>query len=378
MLTDSKPHGDGLLAHRFISELAARGHHIAVACESVALRAALSTNVAIYPQKLALKRFGIVGRIEYALRMRLLFKRLSRQGRFDLAHQLNPVYTGLSLGLIGLKIPIVLGPYVPYWPVQQRLKGLQNVVSGLQQRLSDAIILATPAAQTRIASKHIAAERIFTVPYGIDLEAFPEHPMPSGKPVILYLAGLAERKGIRTLLAAFDKIAQRLPTAELIIAGGSGRERSRIEAVAAKSMFRDHITFVGNVPRENVSQILAKCSVFCLPSFGEPYGMSLIEAMATGRPVVATDAGGPVDLVDPRGGILVPPGDVRAMADALVSILNEPDRASAMGAFNRSAVSAYSWPVTIDRLEAVYEAVSPAAARLDADDTSAAQQITNH
>jgi glycosyltransferase involved in cell wall biosynthesis len=355
VLTDSRANGDGLLCYRFIRELALRGHRIAVACESVELQAPLPANVALYPLA---TRFPtkLAERFEYALRMRRLFVRLNAIERFDLAHQLNPVYAGISLGLAGIDVPIVLGPYVAHWPSLRasRIKArIADTIAAAQQRFAAAIIVSGRSARARITSAGVAPDTVHTVPYGIDLDAFPEQPFPSGDPTILYLAGFAKRKGVLVLLAAFDLVAARIPNARLIVAG-DGVERDQVRGVAARSPYRDRITFVGSVARKDVSRLIGRSTVYCLASFGEPYGMSLIEAMATGRAVVATNVGGPADLVDPRGGALVPPADPAAMARALETILLDPPLAQAMGAFNRQAVEAFSWDAVTDKLEAVY------------------------
>jgi glycosyltransferase involved in cell wall biosynthesis len=203
----------------------------------------------------------------------------------------------------------------------------------------------------------IRTKRMHTVPYGIDLQRFPQAPLLPGDPCILYLAGLTRYKGIFVLLEAFELIAAQIPAARLLIVGGQGDDGVQAREIAQKSVYRSRITFVGEVPQQEVPAQLARATVFCLPSLGEPYGMSLVEAMATGRAVVATNAGGPVDLVDPRGGILVPMADASAFARALVKILTIPDLPRSMGEFNRQAVLQYDWPHVIDKLEAVYKSI---------------------
>ncbi len=358
VLTDSRAHGDGLLTYRFICELARRGHTLSVACEHVEIRGELPPNITLYPLALRLQRFNLMRRVEYAWKMRRLFKRLDRGRRFDIAHQLNPVYAGLSLGLVGCNIPLVLGPYVAHWPSSRSAKlrtALLDFISRFQQRFADAIVVAGPAARSRIVSPRIQSDQIFTVPYGIDLELFAHSVPPSGDPVILYLAALSERKGILVLLAAFDLIAAEFPDVRLTI-GGDGVEGDRFRQLAGSSPYHERITFLGTVPRKDIPATLAASTLYVLASYSEPYGMSLIEAMATGRPVIATRAGGPVDLVDEPGGLLVEPGDIDALAGALRTLLSDPQRARAMGAYNRSAMQRYSWPAVIDRLEAVYDA----------------------
>ena len=80
---------------------------------------------------------------------------------------------------------------------------------------------------------------------------------------------------------------------------------------------------------------MQSCDVYCLPSFGEPFGMTALEAMACARPVVATDAGGLRHLVAERGGRKVPPGDADALAAALREVLADPELRRAMGEHNR-------------------------------------------
>jgi glycosyltransferase involved in cell wall biosynthesis len=355
LFTDNRPHGDGLLAYRYVVELAARGHTLAVACEEVDLREPLPANVELYPFS-ARAENDAMRRIRYAWEMRKLFARLHARHRFDLAHQLNPVFTGLSLGLTGVRIPLVLGPYVAHWydDRSRRLPAvLGDAISRLQQRGADAAVVASRAARERIIDRRLRKRATFVVPYGIDLDAFPQRPLPPGDPVILYLNWLAEKKGIFVLLDAFDRVAARIPRVRLRIAG-DGEERERVASAVRSSKYAGQIELLGKLSRQQVVDALAASTVYCLPSFGEPYGMSVVEAMATARPVVATAAGGPTELLDTAGGRLVRVGDPAALGDALVEVLETPGLAEAMGVANREAVRAFDWPRVIDQIEAVY------------------------
>lgn len=357
LLTDSVGNGDGLLAYRYICELAKRGHHVTVACEAVKLVAPVPENVTIHRLELRSRPRSLARRIEYAFAMRRLFIRLGAARAFDVAHQLNPVEAGLSLGLIGSRVPLVLGPYVAHWPAGSAARfkrTFRDAIGRAQQQFADKILISGPSARARIVRKAFPPAAISTVPYGIDLETFSEAAFPAGDPVILYLAGFGPKKGLRILLAAFELLAARVPAVRLVVAG-DGPEREQIEALAAASAYHERIRFTGSIARVDVPPILRSCTVFCLASFGEPYGMALVEAMATGRPVVATKLGGPIDLVEPGGGILVPPGDPQALASALETIVSDPALARRMGAFNRQAMMAYSWAAITDRLEAVYD-----------------------
>jgi glycosyltransferase involved in cell wall biosynthesis len=357
LLTDYQAHGDGLLAHRYVTELAARGHRLAVACEAVDLAEPMPPNVELYPLLVRGANDGI-RRARYSWEMRKLFARLHARSRFDLAHQLNPVFTGLSLGLTGVRIPVVLGPYVTHWYDDRNgrlASALSDAVIRLQQRGAGAAIVSSRAARERILDRRLRERATFVVPYGIDLDAFPERPMPDGDPVILYLNWLAEKKGVFVLLDAFERVAARVPGVRLRIAG-DGDDRDRVSAAVRSSKNADRIELLGKLSRREVAGALAASSVYCLPSFGEPYGMGVVEAMATGRPVVATAAGGPADLLAAGGGKLVRVRDPIALAEALIEIIENPGLAAAMGAANRRAAHAFAWPRVIDGIEAVYAA----------------------
>ena len=115
MLTDHRPHGDGLVAFGFIRELAARGHELHVAAGIVDVQGALPPNVHLY----ALRQedgHGWAERLRFMWRVRRLYRRLTRSAAFDLVHQLTPVDVGVSLALADCSAPLVLGPYVPDWP----------------------------------------------------------------------------------------------------------------------------------------------------------------------------------------------------------------------------------------------------------------------
>lgn len=361
MLTDHLPAGDGLLSLRFIRELAARGHDLTVACEDVSIETPLPPNVSLVP--LAPRTLcGVRGRLAYAAAMRTAFLAYHRAAPFDLAHQLNPVFTGLSLGLAGIDIPLVLGPYVSHWPddAGTRLRPLYDTLAALQQHFAHTLLVTTPAARERIFVATSPRRSIVELHYGIDLDEHPILPVSPGPPTILFLAGLWRRKGIYPLLDAFAMVARRIPDARLLIAG-DGDERPGVLEAYARHPARARIELLGRVARADVPAIIGCASVLCQPSFGEPYGMSVLEAMAAGRPVVATNAGGLAHLVDERGGTLVPPGDVAALALALIEVLENPKRAAAMGSFNRMLVeSRHAWPHIIDRLDTVYASLTTA------------------
>lgn len=366
-LTDHKPHGDGLTAFGFIHELARRGYRLHVAARQVSLRDPLPANVILHmvPKRI---RIPLLDRLEYMVRVRRLFRRLQRTESIELVHQMNPVFAGLSLALAGIDVPLVLGTIVPRWPndpdsissrhpwVGKVLEKIKNAVVGLQQKSATILLLTSPAAVNRLPKPGKVLSKVMFVPHGIDTDLFSPamEKTTIQPPTILFLANLQKRKGIFTLLEAFFEIAEAIPDCRLKIVG-SGREAVSVAAYVNSMPHRDRIELVGNVSRERVKNFLHECSVYCLPSFGEPYGASVAEAMSCGIPVVVTKAGGFPYLVPENGGRFVPMGKSSELAAALIEVLGNEKLQRAMGVVNREhAVASLSWSRAVDQLELGY------------------------
>jgi glycosyltransferase involved in cell wall biosynthesis len=368
--TNHRAHGDGLVAFEVASRLAARGHDVHVLSPLIDVRGALPASLHVHPVDVS--GHGLTARLAYVRAVRATYARLRAQRAFDVIHQLNPVYAGMSLALADARIPVVLGAYVGAWPRSADsadimgaidlpfVSTMRRAVVGLQQRRAAALILSTPAARELIVDWNAVERKCVTIPHGIDPAPYnvgcDDRSSPD-PPTILFLGGTERRKGIYVLLEAFARVRAARPDVRLLIAGGGGRE-GEVMAVVEKMPDRAAIEFLGVVERSAVPALMRGISVFAAPSFGEPFGMALLEAMASAKPVVVTDAGGPRYIVDPEGGRRVPVADPVALADALLDILQSPERARAMGAYNRRAIeTTYAWDRVIEKIENVYAGV---------------------
>lgn len=364
LLTDHRPHGDGLVAYGFIRELARRGHEIHVAAGRVDLSAELPANVRVYP----LIRDGGHSRAERVLfmaRLRRLYRRLGGPAAFEVVHQLTPVEVGVSLALGDLGVPLVLGPYVPDWPssgegadgtVGPLALRAKRVVRAAQQSRATTVLLSTPAASSKVERPEGSRLRVRDLPLGVDDRAWvPVEEKDVVRQEVLFLANLEVRKGIHVLLSAFEDLAPQLPSARLRIAG-AGQELERVRHRIQASPARAQMQLLGRVDRDQARAAMQACSVYCLPSYGDPCPLAAVEAMACARPVVATNAGGLGHLVPDGGGLKVPPGDSVALAEALGKLLADPQGRRAMGRHNRQVVEhRYAWPRVVDRLEEHYQ-----------------------
>jgi L-malate glycosyltransferase len=396
LLTDHLPHGDGLIAHGFLTHLARRGHRLHIAVERVDLREPLHQNITVHqipPAKLG--RF--FSRIEYMFRVRGLFSRLHRDRRFDLIHQLNPVFTGLSLSLIGSGLPLVLGTYVARWPddpdsITSQGKWLgrglalgRGMISGVQQRNADALVLTTPAARNRLPRPNAVRDRIYMLPHGMDTALFspetgwdsPAGPLQDQEnPSILFFANVIARKGIFTLVEAFSLVAQQMPNALLRIAGG-GSALAEVKRRVTGLPCAGRIEFLGRQERASAPSLYRKSDIYCLPSNGEPYATTVLEAMSCGKPVVVTDAGGLPYMVHEAGGKRVPVGDPVLLAKALLDLLRDPAQRLAMGRYNRKLVeTTMTWENVVQQLEEIYRQTLQRAASRGRDKQRSEVQLT--
>ena len=365
-LTDHESHGDGLTAYGFIHELAQRGYRLHIAARKISLRSKLPANVTLHLIRSRV-RLPLLDRLEYMVRTRLLFRRLQRTEPVELIHQMNPVFAGLSLAMVGTGVPVVLGTIVPRWPkdpdsiasrhprVGKILEKIKNSIVSWQQKAATILLLTSPAAENRLPHPEKMRAKTTFVPHGIDTESF--SPMTKRNvtaPTILFLANLQKRKGIFTLLDAFLEVSAAVPNCRLKIVGG-GTEAKAVAAYVETMPCHNQIELVGNVARDRVVGFLHECTVYCLPSFGEPYGASVAEAMSCGTPVVVTKAGGFPYLVPEAGGRFVSPGNARELATSLVEVLNNQGLQRSMGAENRRhAIASLSWARVVDRLELAY------------------------
>ena len=147
---------------------------------------------------------------------------------------------------------------------------------------------------------------------GVDLERFRVEPAPEGPPAFLCVGSLTERKNVVRLAEAFGRLGEGTLTFV-----GDGPLRADLEG-------RPGVTVVGKVPHEEVPAWIARSHVVCQPSLIEPFGLSLLEAMACGRSVVATRIGGPPEFVTPEAGVLVDPTDVNDLARGLAEAAKLP------------------------------------------------------
>jgi phosphatidylinositol alpha-mannosyltransferase len=200
------------------------------------------------------------------------------------------------------------------------------------------------------------------IPNGVDLECFGQldaEPVPrfhNQRPKILFVGRLEKRKGFAHLLNAFAAVHAALPDAQLIVAGAYDRKQAAPYILQARAGHLSSVAFLGWQPDDNLARLYRTADVMCAPSTGfESFGMVLVEAMAAGRPVVASNIAGYREVVrDGIDGLLVPPGDEAALARALVRLLSDKELQQYLGQNGRARASRFAWSYVADEVLAYY------------------------
>ncbi len=205
----------------------------------------------------------------------------------------------------------------------------------------------------------VPRDRIDVVHNGVDRKVFRPRDraaarralgLREARPLIAYIGNLRQPKGVLDLLRAFGKVSSEVPQAALVVVG-DGPAKAECEKLARP--YGDRVKLVGARPHTEIAQWMAACDILCLPSYAEGTPNVVIEALASGRRVVASDVGGIPDiLTSPAFGTMVPPRNLDALARALVHGLREdydPHAVSAEGPFGDWNDSAASLHAVLER-----------------------------
>ena len=231
---------------------------------------------------------------------------------------------------------------------------------GLKDRLIASLMTRIVVNSDAVGRRFswLAPPRLTRVHNGIDLARLVAAAAPPRRVPGEIVAGSAGRfvayKGFHDLLRAAAAVRDKHPGVRWVLVG-DGPERAALHALGDTLGLRDVVTFAGW--QADVAPWLAGLDVFVLPSHGEHFGRVLVEAMALGKPVVATDAGGvPEIVVDGETGLLVPPGDPPALAAAIARLVEDPAQRARLGeAGRRRATSEFSLERHRDALRALYQ-----------------------
>ncbi|MFI5272588.1 MAG: glycosyltransferase family 4 protein [Ktedonobacterales bacterium] len=353
------------IAH-LASELRSRGHSVRILTPATGARAR-QVEYGLYRLGWAapVRVNGSVARISIAPDVKGRIRNLLEREQFDVLHLHEPFASALSLTILhlaGVSNALYVGTFHAY-----ARHGLTSTSEWAYASAKPFLGRYFRRFQGRIAVSQPAYEyvsRFFPgqyriIPNGVDVQRFrPDvKPLPrfaDGKRNILYLGRIEQRKGAKYLLRAIPIIRQHYPNTRFIIAG-EGPLRPAFEKYVTQKGWRD-VLFLGRVPADDLPALYASAEIFVAPNTGgESQGIVLLEALASGRPVVASDIPGFRSVIrDDRDGMLARPGKHEDFAWAICHLLgNEAERLRLAVAGRRRAED-FGWGNVADDVEAYY------------------------
>ena len=345
--------------HHLARELDSLGHHTTIVTSNMRRQGVgepvehsdvrrIGTSLVIYAN-------GGVARVTVGLRLTARFEALFRKERFDVVH----VHGGLNptLGLVAPRaawrasIPVVATFHTWF----ARSIGLR-LLRGPFQRMLDrhaATIAVSGAARDAMARYFTAPWEI--IPNGVDTTFFrPGLGRGSDGPRLLWLGRIEPRNDLGTVLAAMPRILERHPAAHLTVVG-DGPWRGRMERAARR--LGPCVEFAGYINGGRPG-FYRDADVYLCPTTRASFGVTLLEAMACGTPLVVSDIPAFRDLAAHAQAVFAPPGDPDAWGEAVNALIDDTDRRATMAREGRRVAERYAWPLVAQRVLAVYRRVT--------------------
>jgi phosphatidylinositol alpha-mannosyltransferase len=308
---------------------------------------------------------GSVARLAFGFLSASRVRRWLKEGDFDVLHVHEPAAPSLSL----LACWVADGPIVATMhaamPRTRALHAAQPILASALEKISGRIAVAEAARSTLV--EHLGGDAVL-IPNGVHVRRYEKaEPLP-GFPgtggTLGFLGRMDEaRKGLDILLAAFTLLAPERPQLRLLIAGPGDPDEVYDQVPAALG---ERVIVLGRVSDADRIRMLHSVDVFCAPNTGgESFGYVLVEAMASGAPIVASDLEAFRQVLrDGAAGELFPTGDAAALARAAGRLLDDPAHRASLAAEASAAVREFDWSVVAKDVLRVYEAVAPASGRV--------------
>ena len=292
---------------------------------------------------------GSICRITISIRLASRIKEVLAQEKFDIIHLHEPFMPMLCTAVLRFSDAVNIGTFHAShgspgynfgWPITKIM------LNRRRRKLSGKIAVSKPAMG--FASKYIPGPYSI-IPNGIDLTHFSPDVLPieqfcDGKMNILFVGRLEKRKGFSYLLKAYQQVKEEIPRCRLIVVGPGTRLRKKYDRLVRRHKIKD-VVFTGYTTYEDLPRYYKTADIFCSPATDrESFGIVLLEAMATGKPIIATNIEGYASvLTDGEEGLLVPPKDAKELARALITLMSDKSLRQRMGDQGLATAQEYNW-----------------------------------
>jgi phosphatidylinositol alpha-mannosyltransferase len=299
---------------------------------------------------------GSMVRVTLDVTLYAAVKDLMRRERFDVVHLHEPLMPVLPYMVLLNSQSVNVATFHAARASNPWYRGFRSYMTFVLSRLDGRIAVSEPARE--VVGQYFEGPYEI-IPNGIKVDRFaavePLDWVGDSCPRILFVGRFGEsRKGFKYLLRALALVQRQFPEARLVVVGTGKPDRF---AGMIERLGLGGVDFAGFVSPSDLPRYYASCDVFCAPSVSrESFGIVLLEAMAAGKPVVASDIPGYAGVVThDREGLLVPPKDATSLALALVRVLADSDLRERLGTFGRQTADSFAWPRIAARVLDVYE-----------------------
>lgn len=311
-----------------------------------------------------------------SLRARKEVDRLSREYKIDIVHGQSPSSYGYGL-LRRLDIPFVvtlhgtsfgellsysgvplsfINPTLIYNATFEMVLAFQTYI---EYRCADKVIAVSKAtAEETERFYHLSRERVVAIHNGIDLSVFTDsRPEEDGKHTLLSVGRLAWRKGYKFLIDAMPNVLSEYPNAKLLLVGDVITKNVPLQQQVRKLGIENSVHFLGRVPPERLYSLYHEADVYVQPSLYEPFGITILEAMSMGKPIVATRVGGIPELItNGVEGLLVESGNSLELARAIINVFSDSSRRKCFGRNARKRVEReFTWETIAKKTLELYK-----------------------
>jgi len=336
-----------------------RGHHVVVVTSRFGRGEIQSEHVRRIGRNVVIPYNGAENNVTIGFGLDRRLRALFQEERIDVIHVHCPLSPTLPLLALRVATQPIVGTFHSTSSSDLPFRLLRRQLLPYYRRIDRALAVSETAHE--FVARHFSGP-VEILPNGVNLDRFRPglkrlERFEDDTPNILFVGRHDPRKGLPELLTACEWLAARGARFRLIVVG-DGRLRRRVERMASGALL-GRVHFEGRVSNEHLPWYYASADIFCSPARGgESFGIVLLEAMASGVPVVATDLPGyRTVLTSGKEGLTVPPRNPRALADALELLLERPDLRSAMGARGIETAKRYAWPLIVTRLEEIYHSL---------------------
>jgi len=351
------PEAGGVAQHvRFLYEnLRLAGHDVRIITASHGPQRSSEGDIIRLGVGFSVRTNGSVGTLTFSPRYIGQIRRMLQEEQFDLLHFHEPFVPFLSLFLLRESTSVNVATFHAFAGFSPSYELGSRVMRGHAARLHGRIAVSA-------AARHFI-DRFFpgdykVIPNGVDVpryaNAVPIARWQDGTPNILFVGRHEPRKGLLDLLKAQRALRKTGYGTRLLVVGSGPQEREARRYVATRGL--QGVEFLGRVSDAEKAQLFRTADVYVSPATGgESFGIVLLEAMAAGAPIVASDIHGYKGVVRrEREGLLVPPRDPKGLAKAIARLLDDPDLRARMSAAGQARAAEFGWPRVTARVEDYY------------------------